>query len=326
MNLVTQVREGRFREAVETYQALRAPADRQNPDNQLFAADAATRLGDLTLGYQLAIAAFEQFAAAGRQPELMQASNLLGAIAFERGQLELAFGYFSSSCQIARDLNDRPMLARASNNLASLAHLRGCSEAAIGLFQEAVALFTELGDCRGAAEANHNLGLLLRQDMRLDEAEHAAAQAVRLAAGVHARSLEALSLLGQAEISILRGKFADARKQIVRGAALAAETGDQLNGLEAGRLRALLTLRQGDYAVAHHLAEIAAGLAGNLGSALLRAECNSIAALALKAQSRTREAELRRDEALAGFDGLGASEMAARFEEEWRKGYAIAQG
>jgi tetratricopeptide (TPR) repeat protein len=317
MHLKHLVEARRFREAVECYHSWESPTARRAPRHQLLAADAAARLGELSLSQQLATSAFHQFAGTGEQPGLMQASNLLGAIAFERGQVIHARGYFAKTIELARRHGDRPMLARVSNNLGTLSHLSGDSESAIPLYQEAGRLFHTLHDGRGEAEAYHNLGLCLRQLGRLEEAAAAAADAVRLADDAHVRSLQALTVLGQAEIAVEQGYFDAAGKLIVRGAAIAGEAGDQFNGLEAGRLRALVTLRQGDFAVAHHLAEVAASIAGNLGSALLRAECTALSALALRCQGRTKDAIVRQEEALAGFEDLGARVMIDRFRQDW---------
>lgn len=317
MPLKKLVQARRFREAVECYHSYEGPTDRLDPEHQLLAADAAARLGELSLGLQLATSAYEKFAGADQHSGIMQASNLLGAIAFERGLMPHARGYFSRTIQLARLHSDLPMLARVSNNLATLTHIQGGSEAAIPLYQEAAELFQGLNDVRGGAEASHNLGLLFRQLDRLEEAERAAAKAVRLADRAHDRSLQALTVLGQAEIAIDRGTFPEAGQQIVRGAALAAEADDHLTGIEAGRLRALITFRQGDFAVAHHLAEVAASIAGSRGSALLRAECTALSALALRALGRTREAVVRREEAVAAFHDFGAETKIRRFEQDW---------
>jgi hypothetical protein len=69
--------------------------------------------------------------------------------------------------------------------------------------------------------------------------------------------------------------------------------------------------------VAHHLAEIAASIAGTLDSALLRAECTALSALALKGLGRAREAEARQAEAVSAFQDLRAGGMIDHFEREW---------
>ena len=82
----------------------------------------------------------------------MRATNLAGAIAFERGQLDEAERAFGEALELARRLGDRLIEARASNNLASVAHLRGRPEAALSLYRGALLSYQRLGDRRGAAE------------------------------------------------------------------------------------------------------------------------------------------------------------------------------
>jgi hypothetical protein len=57
-----------------------------------------------------------------------------------------------------------------------------------------------------------------------------------------------------------------------------------------------------------------------LGSALLAAECSAVAALALQRLGRPEPAEDRRAEAMAGFDRLGATVLAARLASAWTEG------
>jgi tetratricopeptide (TPR) repeat protein len=317
MRLKQLVEGRRYREALECYRAFEAGDQRLNPENQWLAADAAARLGELAQSQELCLAALPQYAAGGQHTGLMQVTNLLGVIAFERGQVSRARGFFSDVLQTARLHEDQPILARVNNNLGSLLHLSGDTERAIPLYRESARLFRGLHDGQGEAEASHNLGQLLRQTGRLEEAGAAAAEAVRLADASHVRSLQALVILGQAEIEIDRGRLDHAGRQVVRGAAIAGEAGDQFTGLEAGRLRVLISLRRGDFAVAHHLAEIAASIAGTLDSALLRAECTALSALALKGLRRAREAEARQAEAVGAFQDLRAGGMIERFQREW---------
>ena len=319
MRLKHLVGARRYREALECYRASEAPAERLDPENLWLAADAAARLGDLVQSQELCLAAFQQFAAGGNNAGLMQVANLLGVIAFERGRVLHAREYFSKALQMARFHVDQPILARVNNNLANLFHLSGDTASAIPLYRESAQLFRGLHDGQGEAEASHNLGQLFRQMGRLSEAGVAAAEAVRLAEASHVRSLQALVVLGQAEIEIDRGCLDQASKKVVRGAAIAGEAGDQFTGLEAGRLRVLVTLRRGDFAVAHHLAEIAASIAGTLDSALLRAECTALSALALKGMGRAREAEARQAEAVGAFQDLRAGGMIDRFERDWNR-------
>lgn len=82
----------------------------------------------------------------------------------------------------------------------------------------------------------------------------------------------------------------------------------------------MVMFRQGDFAVAHHLAEVAASIAASLGSALLRAECTALSALALRGMGRASDAGARREEALGAFQAFGAQSKIDRLDLEWSRG------
>ena len=71
--------------------------------------------------------------------------------------------------------------------------------------------------------------------------------------------------------------------------------------------------------VAHglNLAEVAASIAASLGSALLRAECAALSALALRGMGRGTEAAARREEAVGAFQAFGAQAKLDHLEQEW---------
>jgi tetratricopeptide (TPR) repeat protein len=317
LHLQSLVQSGRYREAVECYRAIEDPILKLDPKCQLLAGDAAARLGDVAQSNTLVSQAFYQFNGPRQRNGRMRAANLLGAIAFERGRMSHAHAHFVTAHEIACELGDAATAARVGNNLANVAHLKGDTEVALTLYQQAEGVFRALNDSRGGAEASHNRGLVLRQLGRFAEAAAAASDSARLAERCGARSLQGLAVLGQAEVAIERGLLDEAGGHIVRGAALAAEAEDPFNGLEAGRLRALLAFRRGDFAIAHHLAEIAGGLAAGSESALLRAECGMLAALSLRAMQRDGEASRVHSEVLGWLHDLDAGQLIERFERSW---------
>ena len=145
---------GRFSEALEQHQRVEhAPAARR-PEAQLLAATAAMRIGDLDTAERLATLALEQFTVRADADGRMRSANLLGALHFERGQLELAERDFGEARRLARTLDDTLLGARASNNLASVAHLRGQPELALMLYREALLGYQRLGDRRAAGPAS----------------------------------------------------------------------------------------------------------------------------------------------------------------------------
>ena len=145
-----------------------------DPGTVLRDATAAMRQGNLPGAAALAAAAEARFRARGDADGRMRAENLLGAVAFETGQVGEAERYFGAALELAHGLDDSLMTARASNNLASVAHLTGRPELALSLYRTALLSYQRLGDRRGMAETTHNLGIAFRQLQQWTEAERAA--------------------------------------------------------------------------------------------------------------------------------------------------------
>lgn len=129
--------------------------------------------------------------------------------------------------------------------------------------------------------------------------------------------LRALAVTGRAELRVEQGEVAFARQELDRADRLTVAAGDAVGGAEIGRVRALATLREGDYAEAATQAEAARAIAEEHHSALLAAECVAASALAYRRSGRLELAEARRASALAGLRELGAARLVERFEEEW---------
>lgn len=310
---------GRFRDALELHARTDADAVRRRPEVQLLAATAATRVGDLAAGGMLAAESLERFRQRADHDGRARAVNLLGAIAFERGDLEAAERCFTEALELAHT-SDNPLLAaHASNNLASVADLQGRRHEALGLFRSALLSYQRLGDRRGTAQTQHNLGLAYRQLGDLAEADSAVSEAVRHAEVDGTPSLVALAMSGRAEVAIANGELGVAARELDRAAALAREGGDEIGVAEVDRLRALVELRRGDWAASLEHALRAHQVAERFGSLLLQAESAAVAALALRAAGRAEDAEHRRREALDAFDRLGAADLVARFDEEWSR-------
>jgi len=311
------VEAGRFREALAAHQSALDPAAKTRPEVELFAATAATRLGEFTLATSLAESALQRFRARADRDGRMRAVNLLGAIAWEHGRLDDAERCFGEALELARSLDDTLMAAHASNNLASVAHLRNRPDLALSLYRSALLAYQRLGDRRGTAQTYHNLGLVFRQMADWNEAEGAALQAVRHAEQVGEGSLIALTVMGRAELSLDRGELDLARRELERAVELAQGANDEVGLAEAGRLGAAIALKEGRLAAALEQAQAARQRAAALGVLQIQAECLAIEALALKHLGRLSEAQERQARALAIFERLGAEELASRFRRDW---------
>jgi tetratricopeptide (TPR) repeat protein len=285
------------------------------PDATLAAATDATRQGALDQADRLAHEALGGFRLRADDDGRMRSLNLLGAIAFERGDLGLAGERFGGALDVARQLGDHLLTARALNNLASVMHLRGEAETALGLYREGLLAYQRLGDRRGSAETWHNLGLVYREAGRLREAEQAAGHAVRHAALAAEPGLQGLVLTGRAEVALAEGDLALAGEALDRADSLAVEAQDQAGRGEICRIRALLALRKGDAEGARAAATSAVERGREVGSSLLQAEGAVVLAAALARLGRLAEADAARGEARLLFEALGARAHLARLGE-----------
>ncbi|MBA3521560.1 MAG: tetratricopeptide repeat protein [Gemmatimonadales bacterium] len=311
------VASGRFREALELHQR----ADRiaaQRPEAQLLAATAATRVGNLGAAEPLAAEAHEGFRARADHDGRMRALNLLGAIAFEHGQLPKAEQHFHQVMLLARELDDQLMVARVANNPGSVAIYQQPHHVALSLYRSALLAYQRLGDRRGAAETYYNLAVIFREMSEWHDAADATGEAIRHAGLVGEPSLMALALMGRIETNIERGELALARRDLERCALLVARSGDDFNQIDLARLRGLAALREGDFVTAYAEGEAARRKADRTESVLQKAEAAALVARALSGMGRLREAEAARAGALGLFQELGADNLAERFERTWQ--------
>ncbi len=307
---------GRYRDVVAAW--LAAPsAEARRSEALLLAATASMRLGDVARAGELAGEAAEAFRLRADQDGRLRALNLLGAVAFERGELDDAASRFEMARTLARQLDDTLFEAHAANNLASVAHLRGDAALALSLYRVALLAYQRLGDRRGTTQTYHNLGLTFRDLGAWADADEATVQAVRHARMVEDEALAAIAVTGRAELDVARGALDVATRELDRASELAVGAGDAIGIAEIGRVRATVALRQNAPQVALEEARRAGSMAVEHGSALLAAECAATEALALRRLGRNREATARRDQAADGFARLGAVAHAARFSRDW---------
>jgi tetratricopeptide (TPR) repeat protein len=288
-----------------------------DPGTVLRDATAAMRQGNLRAAAALAAAAEARFRARGDADGRMRAENLLGAVAWDTGQVGDAERYFGTALELAHGMDDSLMTARASNNLASVAHLTGRPDLALSLYRTALLSYQRLGDRRGMAETSHNLGIAFRQLGQWTDAERAAEEAVRHADQSGNAALRGLALVGLAELHLELKAWPLAEREIERAAVLAAEGDDPIGVAEAGRLRALLHFGLGHVGAALREALAVRDEAQRLGTALLEAECTAVAARAARALGNGQQAERLRAEAEAGLTRLGAAGLLERLGKQW---------
>lgn len=309
----------RFREALSLFFEWWENGVELTPLAQSLAAHAALRKGEFELAGTLAATAQREFRAIGDENGVTDCANLLGAVAFERGNIDEAEVQFLSVLQVAEAADCARFIARGANNLATIAHMRGQFERAIALYEKALGGYREARDQRGIVETLHNLVMSQRDSGRLEEALRDGTRAVDAAERLESGGLIALTLLGRAELLIERGSFDEAAADIDRAQVLAWLEGNEPHVLESERLRAFLALRQGEPERAHRHAELVWARASCSGCALIAAESAAIAALALKANRRLPEAAVANDLAVASLAALGATGRLESHARAWRK-------
>ena len=307
--------QGRYQEVLDRHFAAPPEWERGEPAIELAVATAATRLGRLGDGQVLAVAAHDEYRLHADDDGRMRCVNLLGAIAWERGQLDGASGRWAEALELARQVGDPVMTARVSNNLALAMHLTGRVAEARSHFRESLVTYRRLGERRYAAETAHNLAVTYREEGELRLADDADAEAVRHAELVADPALIALTITGRAETRLAQGDHPLAASDLARAERLCRGANDPLGLAEVRRVRGERWLRLRQPARALEEAEAARAVAAELGSALLQAECAALAYRALRQLDRLDEARLRFEEAERLFRTLGAVAHLRRLGE-----------
>lgn len=308
---------GRFREALSQYFQSTERAGSATPQCRLLAAQAAARIGEFEVSARLATAAQAEFERLQDLEGLLEATNLLGAIAFERGRIRDAERHFSAVATLAEGQGKPHFVARSANNLGGVAALRGDHRRAASFYQRALDVCEECGETRGMAEACHHLAVVLRESGRPAEAAEYANRAIETAERVGESGLIALTLLGRAALWIASIDYDRALEDIHRAELLAWAEGNEPHRLEAERLYALMALRRDDPVEAHRRAAVVQIRAAEAQLALLSADARSVAALALKALGRHTEAVAAHEAVTVAFRSLGATGRLERLAREW---------
>jgi tetratricopeptide (TPR) repeat protein len=154
----------------------------------------------------------------GDRATIRRAANLAGASSLEQGDLDRATTDFERALELGRTDDDDLLVARATNNLAVIATIRGRHFDALGLYAAAIPAYQRIGNVNGIAESYHNTAIALRKLQRLDAADDHERRSAEFARQVGNERLVALTLVGRAEIYLVRGDAALAEATAMRAA------------------------------------------------------------------------------------------------------------
>lgn len=277
---------------------------------RLALARAAGRAGNLEEAHASALAALGMSQNRGSLAEQAQALNILGGVAFERGELGEAELHYTEALQFARDCDDHGVAVRAGNNLASIRHLRGDVEGARKMYHDVLETNRQAQDRRGQAETLHNLAITYRKSGDAPTARQLSAEAREHAMAVGDPSLIAFVLCGEAEGALDIGATDRAIILIDHAARFARHARDPLRQSEVDRVRAACLARRGDVEVALKLVADAGAHARHHSARLLQADCATTAGQLLAGYGRTTEAAARFAEADQLFLSAGIKKPA----------------
>lgn len=247
----------------------------------------------------------------------MRANLVLGGIAFEQGHPHAAEHHFGLVRVLATSLGDRQIQQKVTNNLALIALQRQDFEAAEALLQAALKLAEELADIRSQAETLHNLNLTNRNLGQFEVGAKAGRRAVQLAEHLDDWSMVAMALGGLVETSLWVETSDELDGLIDRAIETAQRANDPVREANAGRIRAVLSLKRKNPTAAFEQANAARQIALDHTADLLAAECTAIMAVAKKrAHGEGAAAPLRQD-ATTMLDRHQAFLETEWFEREW---------
>lgn len=161
------------------------------------------------------------------------AVTALGAIAWHRGEFDLAINWFREALRLREELGNDYDIAIACANLGLMHYEKGELVPALELSRRSLALREALGDHHGIGEVSINLGLIY---VDLGDWEKALESYFRALAELEsARDIgnQALVHCNIGEAYLRRGKLARAREHLDRALALARTAGSRFAEAEA---------------------------------------------------------------------------------------------
>jgi tetratricopeptide (TPR) repeat protein len=278
-------------------------------------ASAYSRLHDPVPAREAAQQALVRFREIGDRTGEMRASNLLGIISFETGDLPGAETCFTDALQLAEALGERLLRAQLENNLGNVCNLSGRPELTRERFDRALALYAELGERLGEAQTLHNLGITHRDLGRLKDAVdffHRAATAAQIAGDSR---LLAMSTVALAELELEQGEV-DAAERMARMALMRFDVHSSLFGLaEVHRVLGVIAHRRGNYDAARGSFCRALELCKLHAGPLIEAETRLEYGRLLRQLGEIDHARIELQKALNAFEQLQATRQASRARE-----------
>lgn len=161
--------------------------------------------------------------------------SLLGAVAFEKGELDAAHRWFAEVLHIARKAGTATSEAAALSNLGAIANVRGDFATALWNYRCARGAFQRANSTNGEARALQNMGMVHADLRRWKEAAECYDAARALAVASDDPELIAIITLNTIEVDLKTGHLDRARESCDDAMRLATEIGSDPCIAEAHR-------------------------------------------------------------------------------------------
>jgi len=286
-------RGGRLTEAIEQYESAIAAAE--SVDDAPVLAEALRRLAILrrhrdepTRARELCRRSYELAREIGNDVLAAEALNTLGAMDLATGSLEQAAATFLQALDLGA--SSRQLRARVQQNLGIVANIQGDLNEALARYERSLAAYRDCGDEPGCAIAYHNLGMVSADRGRLEAADVYFRESRAFAERVGDVYLQALCLVNQGELDVVRQRFEEARHAAERALGLYDQLGARGAKADAYRVIGMVYRETGRHALAESRLRSAIELAVGAGSVLNEAEASRELALLYQAMGRNQEA------------------------------------
>ena len=151
----------------------------------------------------------------------------LGIVAWLRGRLDDAEGWYQKSLTITEDLGDQPGIANSYHQLGIVAQLRGRLDDAERWYQKSLTITEDLGDQPGIANSYHQLGMLSQDRGRLDDAERWYQKSLTIREDLGDRPGMAAHYHQLGMLSQIRGRLEDAERWNQKSLTIREDLGDR---------------------------------------------------------------------------------------------------
>ncbi|MFN8651696.1 MAG: tetratricopeptide repeat protein [Gemmatimonadales bacterium] len=231
---------------------------------------------------------YEVARALGHDALAAEALNTLGAVEFERGQMQAARELLGEALTLGQTRPD--LLSRIEQNLGIIATIQGDHAAALRHYRSSLAACEAAGDDKGRAIAYHNLGMISADQREWPEAERYYLESLRLAEASGDQHLQGLCRLNHAEVHLARQAYELARESAEAALAIFDRMGSRLDKSDAYRVLGVVYRETGRQALAEARLSAAIESAVSTGAVLSEAEASRELARLYQAMGRNQEA------------------------------------